>query len=56
LVPGGGDAYVLKWIIHDWDDERAIAIFRKLPKSDAATREASAYRGCHSAGQRAFIS
>jgi len=25
-VPEGGDAYVLKSIIHDWDDERSIAI------------------------------
>jgi O-methyltransferase domain/Dimerisation domain len=27
-VPGGGDAYVLKLIIHDWDDERAVAILK----------------------------
>ncbi|MFB8790492.1 MAG: methyltransferase [Potamolinea sp.] len=27
-VPGGGDAYLLKWIIHDWDDSQAIAILR----------------------------
>lgn len=27
-VPGGGDAYVMKWIIHDWDDEKAIAILK----------------------------
>lgn len=27
-VPGGGDAYILKWIIHDWDDERALTILR----------------------------
>ena len=27
-VPAGGDAYVLKWIIHDWDDARAIAILK----------------------------
>ena len=25
-VPEGGDAYVLSWIIHDWDDEDATAI------------------------------
>jgi hypothetical protein len=25
-VPAGGDAYIMKWIIHDWDDERAIRI------------------------------
>ena len=27
-VPRGGDAYVLKSIIHDWDDEQAGAILR----------------------------
>ena len=27
-VPGGGDAYTLKSIIHDWDDERSIEILR----------------------------
>jgi hypothetical protein len=27
-VPSGGDAYLLKWIVHDWDDEGAIAILR----------------------------
>ena len=25
-VPGGGDLYVLKSIIHDWDDDRAVSI------------------------------
>jgi hypothetical protein len=25
-VPAGGDAYLLKWILHDWDDERAAII------------------------------
>ena len=29
-VPAGGDAYVLKWIIHDWDDDKAIAILRNV--------------------------
>ncbi|MDX6438189.1 MAG: hypothetical protein QOF45_772 [Gaiellaceae bacterium] len=27
-VPAGGDAYLLKWIIHDWEDEDAIAILQ----------------------------
>ncbi len=27
-VPVGGDAYLLKWIVHDWDDEKAIAILK----------------------------
>ena len=25
-VPGGGDAYILQRVIHDWPDEQAIAI------------------------------
>ena len=27
-VPPGGDAYLLKWIVHDWDDDAAIRILR----------------------------
>jgi hypothetical protein len=27
-VPAGGDAYLMKLIIHDWDDERAIRILK----------------------------
>jgi len=28
-VPAGADAYLLKWIIHDWDDEAAVRILTK---------------------------
>jgi hypothetical protein len=27
-VPGGGDAYVLKFILHDWDDRGSLSILR----------------------------
>lgn len=27
-VPGGADAYLLKWILHDWDDDACVAILR----------------------------
>ncbi|HZI63042.1 MAG TPA: methyltransferase [Pyrinomonadaceae bacterium] len=27
-VPAGGDAYIMKWIIHDWDDASAIRILK----------------------------
>jgi hypothetical protein len=27
-VPAGGDAYLLRWIIHDWDNDRALTILR----------------------------
>lgn len=29
-VPAGGDAYVMKWIIHDWDDEKSNTILRNI--------------------------
>jgi hypothetical protein len=35
-VPSGADGYILKSVIHDWDDERSIAILAKCRKSIAA--------------------
>ena len=32
-VPSGGDAYIMKHIIHDWDDERAIAILNNIRRA-----------------------
>ena len=36
-VPEGGDAHILKWIIHDWNDEQSVAILqnchRALPEN-----------------------
>lgn len=29
-VPAGGDVYIMKWIIHDWDDEKAIRILKNI--------------------------
>jgi hypothetical protein len=28
-VPGGGDTYMLRMVIHDWEDEQAIAILKR---------------------------
>jgi hypothetical protein len=38
-VPSAGDAYVLKAVVHDWDDERATAILRTCRRDmpDTAT-------------------
>jgi hypothetical protein len=32
-VPAGGDAYLLKHIIHDWNDEHATAILRNCRRT-----------------------
>ncbi|WP_239312331.1 MULTISPECIES: methyltransferase [unclassified Frankia] len=34
-VPTGGDLYILKWIIHDWPDEQALAILRNCRRAMA---------------------
>jgi hypothetical protein len=32
-VPEGGSAYVMKWIIHDWDDEKATVILKNIHRA-----------------------
>lgn len=32
-VPDGGDAYIMKHILHDWDDERAIQILQNCHRA-----------------------
>jgi len=35
-VPAGADAYMMKYIIHDWDDERSLCILRNCREAMAA--------------------
>jgi len=32
-VPEGADAHVMKWILHDWDDERSIAVLKSCRRA-----------------------
>ena len=34
-VHKGGDAYVLKWVLHDWDDEQCVAILKNCREAMA---------------------
>jgi hypothetical protein len=34
-VPGGGDIYILSWIIHDWDDDRGVTILKNCRRAMA---------------------
>jgi hypothetical protein len=34
-VPEGGDAYVLKYIIHDWDDDKSVRLLQNCRKAMA---------------------
>jgi hypothetical protein len=35
-IPGGADAYLLKAVLHDWNDEEAVAILRNCRRAVAA--------------------
>jgi hypothetical protein len=43
-VPGGGDAYILSRVIHDWPDEKAVAILKGRPRCAARQRSTAAVR------------
>ena len=32
-MPDGGDAIIMKWIIHDWNDEQSIAIMKNCHRA-----------------------
>ena len=34
-VPSGGGTYILSWIIHDWDDDRAVTILKNCRRAMA---------------------
>ena len=38
-VPKGADAYILKSVIHDWDDEQSLVIFRNCPDMGGVNEE-----------------
>ncbi len=37
-VPAGGDAYLMKHIIHDWDDEKSLTILRHIATAMGAKK------------------
>jgi hypothetical protein len=34
-VPNGGDLYLLKFILHDWDDDHSVKILRNVRRAIA---------------------
>ena len=53
-VPAGGDAYILKRVIHDWGRRARPGDPPELPPGDARTRPPARDRTCPPAGQRSF--
>ena len=51
-VPEGGDAYVLKSIIHDWEDEESVAILRTCRDADGAAGGRPRHRARSRAAER----
>jgi orsellinic acid C2-O-methyltransferase len=48
-VPGGADAYLLKHVIHDWNDERAAAILRNCRRAIDGTAKLLIVEGVYPA-------
>ena len=45
-VPAGEDLYLLKMILHDWDDERAVSILRTVGEAMGPSSRLAIVRGC----------
>ncbi len=54
-VPGGGDAYILKSIIHDWDDERALKILQNCHRAMAENGKLLLVEGVIPPGNEPFF-
>ena len=52
-VPAGADAYLLRHIIHDWDDDKSVAILRNCRPAMGEARQAAGGGGDRPARQRA---
>ena len=50
-VPAGGDVYLLKFIVHDWDDAQATAILRTCRRAMARDGPAGGGGGGARAGR-----
>lgn len=61
-VPGGGDAYILKWILHDWDDASSTTLLTNCRAAMGAggtlliVERVIAERATPAAGATAFLS
>ena len=44
-VPRGGDAYLLKHVIHDWNDERAVQILTACRRAMGPDARLADHRG-----------
>ena len=54
-VPEAGDAYILKWVLHDWDDERSVAILRNCRRSMPPTAKLLVIEAVIPAGNEPFL-
>jgi orsellinic acid C2-O-methyltransferase len=53
-VPEGRDAYIMKSVIHDWDDERCVTILA-LPTGDGGRRQGADRRAGAPTGREALV-
>lgn len=55
FVPGGGDAYILMFVIHNWDDQRAIKILQNCYQAMAENSKLLLIEMIMPAGNEPFV-
>lgn len=55
-IPSGGDAYLLKWILHDWDDDRSVAILQNCRRAMSKNSKLLVFESAIPAGNDPFLS
>lgn len=55
-VPAGGDAYLLKWILHDWDDEHCVTILQNCRRAMGQDAKLLIFESAIPSGNQPFLS
>jgi hypothetical protein len=55
-VPSGGDAYLLKWILHDWNDEQSVAILQNCRRAISEKGKLLVFESAIPSGNHPFLS
>ena len=54
-VPQGADAYILKWVLHDWDDEHSTTILKNCRRAMSPNGKLCIIEAVIPAGNQPFL-
>jgi hypothetical protein len=55
IRPSGADTIILKWIIHDWNDEQSVAILKNCHRAFARERQTDSGRSRRAGDERTTL-